>query len=130
MQPLRVTAILPRDGLKIQSPGYIRVILPLLHRDLKKRICLKIENAELFLKRGLGRITDVLLVQRNAIPPHLTVPILKECEKENIGIVFDIDDNLFDLPEESKKAYQPWMEPLKLLANNADLLTPNLPDSF
>ena len=130
-----IGAFLPRlpNGIP-DIPGFIRVIRPLRHKSLVDVLNLSLK--EEYSEKYLGKI-DALLVQRNAISSlELSEKLLEICHKNQISILYEIDDNLFNLPENHPSfiRYTPAiLEAMRNIAENANALivsTPSLKEYF
>lgn len=122
-RPINVLGVLPRTSASTYAgSSYVRVILPLSHptiqQDLRFRpIRIRDLNTE---------DPEILIIQRTAIDnADLARRIVQYASANGISIVFEIDDDLFNIPDEHPeyRKYIDRIDAAKLLAFNADLIT-------
>ncbi|BAZ45973.1 glycosyl transferase family protein [Chondrocystis sp. NIES-4102] len=86
-----------------QSPpsAHIRVLEWLESYTVSQNIDFQIIDIDSFIydRFNLFEI-DMVLVQRNTIKPHLVDKFIKQCKQNNLPIVFEIDDDLTNVPKE------------------------------
>ena len=85
------------SGGQIQACGYVRVVQPLTHPAVAGTVRLAIRSP-----RDLAASdADVILVQRVAIQDMETAErVLDSCRRRGARLVFEIDDDLFHIPDE------------------------------
>ena len=111
---------------QLQSCGYIRAYLPLMHDRMENLIRLAVTTPE----SALTMEADVLLVQRTTVP---TLPLAQElvahCERRGMRIVYETDDDLFniDLSHADSSFYKPLIEPAELIARHAAMVLVSSP---
>jgi glycosyltransferase involved in cell wall biosynthesis len=119
-RPIRVAAALVEDGPgRIQACGYVRVIQPLTHPAVADTVLLTITPPEALAASA----ADLILVQRTAVQDMKTAErIVSACRHRGSRLLFEIDDDLFQLPEDHPEsdAYATRLEAAKLLARSAD----------
>jgi GT2 family glycosyltransferase/glycosyltransferase involved in cell wall biosynthesis len=119
---IRVAAAVASDDRgQIQACGYVRVIQPLTHPALADSIRLTVTSAE----RLAESEADLVLVQRVAAHNREIVErIVDACRRRGSRLLFEIDDDLFHLPEEHPEslAYADRLDAAKLLARSADVV--------
>ena len=112
-------AVASHQGGQIQACGYVRVIQPLTHPSVAGSL-------QLILRSPLDLAAaeaDVILVQRVAIQDlEIAERLVDACRRRGSRLVFEIDDDLFHLPEEHPESrhYQHITKPAKWIAKNAD----------
>jgi GT2 family glycosyltransferase/glycosyltransferase involved in cell wall biosynthesis len=107
---------------QIQACGYVRVIQPLTHPALAETVRLSVLKPTQLVKFD----ADVILVQRIAIQEMETAQrIADACRRRGSRLLFEIDDNLFDMPVEHPdyENYTQHMQAAKWLAMSADAVT-------
>jgi GT2 family glycosyltransferase len=121
-RPIRLAAALVNNGPDLtQACGYVRVIQPLTHPALAGTIHLTVTSA--------GRLAeseaDLILVQRNAVRDiEMAERIVDSCRRRGARLLFEIDDDLFHLPEEhpESQAYAEQLQGAGRLARAADVV--------
>jgi GT2 family glycosyltransferase/glycosyltransferase involved in cell wall biosynthesis len=119
---LRILGLLPlRKSGEFPASSYIRVLLPLQHPSLRDHIQFSpVTEAEALAADG-----DILVVQRTAISDIQTAHrLLAHCRRNNIRIVYEIDDNLFTIPihHVQAAAYHCAMQPVMTILPHVALL--------
>jgi glycosyltransferase involved in cell wall biosynthesis len=75
-------------------------------------------------RQALGHKHDVLLIQRDAVrSPNQAKELVAHCQERNIRLVYEIDDDLFHLPDTHPSAtrYSPAVkEAMQTIAQDAD----------
>ena len=121
-RPIRVAAAVAADNAgRIQACGYVRVIQPLTHPALADTIRLTVTSAE----RLASSEADLVLGQRIAVQDmELAERIVYACRRRGSRLLFEIDDDLFHLPEEhpESQAYAGRLEAAMHLARAADVV--------
>jgi len=124
---LTVMALLSSyESGQMQSCGYIRAYLPLMHDNMESLIRLTVTTAE----SALNLTADVLLVQRTTIP---TLPLAEEllwhCQRHGIRIVYETDDDLFNIHQSHAESnyYTPLIAPAELMARHAAMVLVSSP---
>ena len=119
---LSVIALLSSyDSGQMQSCGYIRAYLPLMHDKIESLIRLTVTTAE----SALTMAADVLLVQRTTIPTlALAEELVAHCERHGIRIVYETDDDLFNIHQDHADGafYTPLLAPAALMAHRAAMV--------
>ena len=119
-RPIRLAAAVSNNGPdRIQACGYERVVQPLTHPALADTIRLSVTPAE----RLAASEADLVLVQRIAVQDLETAErIVDACRRRGSRLLFEIDDDLFHLPEDhpESQAYAGRLEAAKRLARSAD----------
>lgn len=106
--------------------AYIRLIEPLNNKSIAGKIRLSIVHSLAELENEL---TDICIVQRNAIKEESTVSSLFEyCWARQIKVLHEIDDDLFNLEENAQAVLDSEeLGALKLVASNADAVITSTP---
>jgi glycosyltransferase involved in cell wall biosynthesis len=79
-----------------EGSGYIRVVRPLQHHSLSQILKLSLAR---YGGEELGQEHDAILIQRDAIRSlELAIKVVKRCQKRKIRLIYEIDDDLFHLP--------------------------------
>jgi tetratricopeptide (TPR) repeat protein/GT2 family glycosyltransferase/glycosyltransferase involved in cell wall biosynthesis len=96
-------------GILIKRPSrdraypssHIRILEWLQNPDITNRIDTQFLNIDAFLQDE-HRVfeLDVILIQRNAIEPHLVRSLVETCRQRNLPYVFELDDDLMNVPAE------------------------------
>ncbi len=103
---------------QMQSCGYIRAYLPLLHDNMESLIRLTVTTPV----SALRMLADTLLVQRTTVPTMaLAEELVQHCERHGIRLIYETDDDLFniDLDHADGSFYKPLIEPAELIARRA-----------
>lgn len=80
---------------------HVRVLDWLKHPDVRSYIDTHFLDVDTFLQKDTGLIDlEIVLVQRNTIKPYLIDKFIQTCRQRHLPIVFEIDDNLTEVPEE------------------------------
>jgi GT2 family glycosyltransferase/glycosyltransferase involved in cell wall biosynthesis len=114
------------DSGQMQSCGYIRAYLPLMHDKIESLIRLTVTTPE----SALTMAADVLLVQRTTIPTlALAEELVAHCERHGIRIVYETDDDLFNIHEghADSSFYTPLLRPAELMARQAAMVLVSSP---
>jgi glycosyltransferase involved in cell wall biosynthesis len=86
-----------------QSPpsAHIRVLEWLQCHSISQHINFQLIDIDSFIydRHDVFEL-DMVLVQRNIIKPHLANRFINHCQKRNLPIVFEIDDDLTNVPPE------------------------------
>ena len=124
---LSVVALLSSyDSGQLQPCGYIRAYLPLMHERAESLLRLTVTSPE----SALHMIADVLLVQRTAVPNlSLAEDLLRHCERHGIRIVYETDDDLFNIHEGHADSgfYTPLLASGELIARQAAAVVVSTP---
>ena len=124
---LSVIALLSSyESGQMQSCGYIRAYLPLMHDRMESFIRLAVTTPE----SALAMTADVLLVQRTTIPTlALAQELVLHCQTHGIRIVYETDDDLFNIhPNHADSTYYtPLIAPAELIARHAGLVLVSSP---
>jgi GT2 family glycosyltransferase/glycosyltransferase involved in cell wall biosynthesis len=119
-RPMRLAAAVAADDRhRIQACGYVRVIQPLTHPAVTDVLRLTVTSPARLTAPG----ADVVLVQRIAVQdPEIAEGIIESCRRRGSRLLFEIDDDLFHLPEDhpESRAYSGRLEAAKRLARSAD----------
>ncbi|KCZ85712.1 hypothetical protein HAD_08505 [Hyphomonas adhaerens MHS-3] len=76
--------------------GQIRLALPLTHPALSSDVAFSV----LPLEEAMKADADAIVVQRTAVPdPDMANRLADRCDRKGIRKLFEIDDDLFELPE-------------------------------
>lgn len=101
--------------------AYIRLIQPLNHPTVRDQILFTECGS---WKDALTLESDIILVQRNALlDPQSAQTIIAHCKEKNIGLVYEIDDDLSSAnnKKETKRSYpKPVLEAIELMIRKAD----------
>lgn len=84
-----------------QSPpsAHIRVLDWFQHPLVSEHLIPQFLEVEAFLEDCHKMIDiDMVLVQRNIIPPHLVDLFITTCKERQLPIIFELDDDLFNVP--------------------------------
>jgi tetratricopeptide (TPR) repeat protein/GT2 family glycosyltransferase/glycosyltransferase involved in cell wall biosynthesis len=106
--------------------GYIRVLEWLKHPDIASRLNTQFLNIDAFLQDEHRVLElDVILIQRNAIEPHLVRSLIETCRQRNLPYVFELDDDLMNVPAEKDTdgSYARNASSLQTLATEAAAIT-------
>jgi GT2 family glycosyltransferase len=122
-QAINVLGILQRRSASDYSgSAYIRVILPLSHPTIQQDLSFR----PIRIRDLNTEDPEILVIQRTAIENlDLARRIIKYASANGISIVFEIDDDLINIPDEHPeyRHYIDQIDAAKLLASNADLIT-------
>jgi O-antigen biosynthesis protein len=79
--------------------AHIRVLEWLQHPQICDRLDVQFLDIDTFLN-DQNRLydLDVVLIQRNILQPHNVQPLIDACGDRNLPIVYEIDDNLLQVP--------------------------------
>jgi len=124
---LSVVALLSSyESGQMQSCGYIRAYLPLMHDKMESFIRLAVTTPE----SALTMTADVLLVQRTTIPTlALAEELVRHCRKHGIRIIYETDDDLFNIHagHADSSFYMPLIAPAELIARHAAMVLVSSP---
>jgi len=124
---LSVIALLSSyESGQMQSCGYIRAYLPLIHDKMESFIRLAVTTPE----SALAMRADVLLVQRTTIPTlALAEELVRHCQTYGMRIVYETDDDLFNIhPGHADSSfYTPLIAPAELVARHAAMVLVSSP---
>ncbi len=124
---LSVIALLSSyESGQMQSCGYIRAYLPLMHDRMESFIRLAVTTPE----SALTMAADVLLVQRTTIPTlALAEELVRHCRRQGIRIVYETDDDLFNIHagHADSSFYMPLIAPAELIARHAAMVLVSSP---
>lgn len=72
---------------------------------------------------------DGAILQRNVIPPTLVQPLVAEMEQAGLRYIFDMDDDLFDVPADKDPAgyYAAYLPSLQTIVSSAAVVTVSTP---
>lgn len=88
------------DG-KSNPSTHVRVLDWLNHADVSTRLDPHFLDVDTFLQDTHHLIDlEVVLVQRNTIKPYLIEQFIQKCRQQNLPIIFEIDDDLMNVPRE------------------------------
>jgi glycosyltransferase involved in cell wall biosynthesis len=122
---VKILGILSRTETGYTGSAYIRLLLPLKHNTISKKLS--------FVP---GRLDDLsvykpqaVLVQRTAISnKEDAINLVNYCKNNRVKIIYETDDDLFEIassgsshPEAQK--YSSWTLGAKVIATHADLIT-------
>ncbi len=106
---------------QIQACGYVRIIQPLTHPAVSDAIRLAVTTP-----RDLATAeADVVLIQRTAVRDMaLAERIVQTCRHRGSRLVYEIDDDLFNIPVEhpEQQIYIQAMQVARFLARSADAI--------
>ena len=111
---------------QMQSCGYIRAYLPLMHDRMENLIRLAVTTPE----SALTMEADVLLVQRTTVPTlSLAEELVRHCERRGMRIIYETDDDLFNIDPGHADSlfYKPLIEPAELIAHHAAMVLVSSP---
>jgi len=115
------------DNGEVSPCGYIRLLQPLHHPATREGLDIRVADVEL----ALGMVPDVIVTQRHAVTdPDRVEALLAHCRAHRIRLVYDLDDDLLDLPEGHPDAerLEPLVPVIARLAEAADQLWVSTPD--
>jgi GT2 family glycosyltransferase/glycosyltransferase involved in cell wall biosynthesis len=111
---------------QLQACGYVRGYLPFTHPALRGLIHLTVATPY-----SAARLDgDVLLVQRTTIPNlQVAQEVVDSCQARHIQIVYETDDDLFDVPENhpENSFYRPYVEAAKYVIQHASVILVSSP---
>lgn len=88
------------DG-KSNPSTHVRVLDWLNHADVSAQIDPHFLDVDTFLQDSNHLIDlEAVLVQRNTIKPYLIEQFIQTCKQQNLPIIFEIDDDLMNVPSE------------------------------
>jgi len=122
-RPLLRVALLPQYvGPAPTASAFLRLLGPLAHPILRPEIALR--QIEVSRLPAILDRTDVLIVQRVALPPEMVPPVVAACRAKGVKLVLETDDDLFAIgPDHPEYAYYgPRLAGLRQLADQADML--------
>jgi tetratricopeptide (TPR) repeat protein/GT2 family glycosyltransferase/glycosyltransferase involved in cell wall biosynthesis len=99
---LKIGILLKRPSRDRAYPSsHIRVLEWLKHPDIANRLNTQFLDIDVFLQDE-HRVfeLDIILIQRNAIEPHLVRSLIDTCRQRNLPYVFELDDDLMNVPAE------------------------------
>jgi GT2 family glycosyltransferase/glycosyltransferase involved in cell wall biosynthesis len=119
-EPIRIAAAVAcNETGQIQACGYVRVVQPYTHPAVSDSIQLTVTTP-----RHLATCdADAVLIQRVAVKDMETAErISVSCRRRGIRLVFEIDDDLFEIPSQHPEyqAYVLATQTAKWLAREAD----------
>ena len=120
---LRLTAIVPGSGGLYPGSTYVRIVQPLRHPQITRRITTRIRYA------ADGRVPDdaeAVLVQRTALPPDRMLEFLDDIDARHLPLVLDLDDHLL-LKQLDDEQYGAHHTPIRALLESAALVTVSTP---
>jgi GT2 family glycosyltransferase/glycosyltransferase involved in cell wall biosynthesis len=107
---------------QLPPTAHIRVLEWLQHPQICDRLDFQMLDIDVFLndKNQMFEL-DVVLIQRNIIQPHNVQFLIDTCRQRNLPIVYEIDDNLLNVPQDkdSKGVYAKAAPAIKALATAA-----------
>ncbi len=124
----RRLGLLCRQKPYAPATAYIRVLEP--WRDAMRNTRHDVRPVETsWLLAGGTEHVDALLIQRNAVPATVTKDLLARLRERRIPYIYEIDDPLWDLPEDHPDflAYADQRESIISLIANAVLVTTSTP---
>lgn len=128
-QVLRIGLFAPAGPKWFNASTYVRILNRLTHSRIRHRVSFQIIDVDRFLLDPKTSEFDLALIQRNAIAPGNTEKVVQLCKDMKRPIVFEIDDNLLDLPPNSKVRadYIDYLADLEVLASSASAITVSTP---
>ncbi|MEL6494224.1 MAG: glycosyltransferase [Cyanobacteria bacterium J06623_7] len=89
---------------KLPPTAHIRVLEWLQHADIRDRLDLQFLEIDAFLNDTNHMFElDAILVQRNVLQSHSIQPLIRVCRERNLPIIYEIDDNLLEVPADKDK---------------------------
>ncbi|MEO1670701.1 MAG: glycosyltransferase, partial [Cyanobacteria bacterium J06631_2] len=84
--------------------AHIRVLEWLKHPNICDRLDVQFLEIDTFLN-DTNRMfeLDAVLIQRNILQPHSVQPLIDVCRDRNLPIVYEIDDNLLNVPADKDR---------------------------
>ncbi|MBW4023819.1 MAG: glycosyltransferase [Proteobacteria bacterium] len=124
----RAVVLVPeRLDIGVLSPcAYIRMLLPLSHPAGGRDLEVTLASAE----EALSLRADLILAQRHAVPdPAAAAALLAHARRTGAPFVFDLDDNLVELPPDHPEAERlgPKTDTVMTLLGGADRLQVSTP---
>ncbi|MAH26126.1 MAG: hypothetical protein CMI19_04145 [Opitutae bacterium] len=118
---LRIGLFLPAGPFLFNASSYIRILNKLSHSKISNKLSYQIIDIERFLSDPLTSDFDLALIQRNAVPAGKAKTVIQNCKIKKCPILFEIDDNLLDLPLNSKVEfdYRAFRDDVELLVSSA-----------
>ena len=97
-----------RVGVFINSQlpptAHIRVLEWLQHPSICDRLDTQMLDIDAFINDSNQMFDlDAVLIQRNIIQPHNVQPLIDACRDRNLPIVYEIDDNLLNVPSDKDR---------------------------
>jgi glycosyltransferase involved in cell wall biosynthesis len=107
-----------------QASTYVRMFRRLDHPMVREQLGSGIVDIDTFIS-GAADDSDLVIVQRTAIPPRLLDEFLDRVRRQSIPLVVDVDDNLFALEAADYRyaEYEAHLASLEKLTGVADLVT-------
>jgi GT2 family glycosyltransferase/glycosyltransferase involved in cell wall biosynthesis len=109
--------------------AHIRVLQPMLAVEESSQWDIRTVDAGWLLAGGIDRV-DGLVVQRDAVPSALAVPLIERLREQGVPYIYEIDDLLWNLPAEhtDHDIDAAQREALLALIANASLVTTSTHD--
>ncbi len=131
---LRLSLLLAvRGDGKPSGSAHIRLLQPLLHTSVQKKVQIEIRTIDQLMQVTSGAI----VIQRASVPDTSTArKLIRHCEKNKLRLALEIDDDLLNIRKKKGNDVsfqQETLNALKLIAKAAGLIvvsSPLLADSF
>ena len=89
---------------KLPPTAHIRVLEWLKHPQICDRLDWQLLDIDSFINDAQQMFDlDAVLIQRNIIQPHNVQPLIDICRRRNLPIVYEIDDNLLNVPADKDR---------------------------
>jgi glycosyltransferase involved in cell wall biosynthesis len=123
--PLRAALFVVGGNGSHPGSVHVRTLRRWMHPELRRDSVAQVTSVDRFLEEPDAFKPDLAVVQRTAIDPDSVPDFIDVCKRRSIPIVFDLDDDLINLPSDSVsyEVYKPFRESLLELAENCALMT-------